>query len=259
MASITFHVTAGRAQSLPRAPFGGFEFFEQVHDEALAYWWRQVTFELKELKVKTIVVKIPPVIMYDRAFRLVDRLFRNQCAQSNDEASSVMLIDDSKFEQKIVPAKRTRLRKFRSDFQFKKMPLSHISLVHRFLKKCRKERGQTLSLSLSQMTRLAEAIPKHLQLFCVYAGDQLVSAAVVLQESPQVWYTFYYGHLSAYDRQSPVVFLLEQLYDTAKKEGIQWLNLGTSMLDNKINYPLLHFKKSLGAVTTIKRTYIQQL
>ncbi|MFM7856608.1 MAG: hypothetical protein ACKO96_32970, partial [Flammeovirgaceae bacterium] len=115
------------------------------------------------------------------------------------------------------------------------------------------------SLTLPQLQNLSNSISKKIQLYGVSNQNQWVAVAIVLQEAKNSWYTFYYGHLSTFDKQSPVVFLMEQLYQLAVDKGVRWINLGTSMLGGTINQPLLHFKTSLGAETTFKRTYIQHL
>jgi hypothetical protein len=114
-------------------------------------------------------------------------------------------------------------------------------------------------MNYSDMLKFSKGLPQNLLLYSVSHQDEMVAAAIVIKVNNSVLYTFYYGHLRKFDKLRPIPILLDQLYGVAKKEGYQWVDLGTSMLNNSINRPLLHFKKSIGAITTVKRSYLKVL
>ncbi len=256
IASISFNITGTDACSPFRAPFGGFEIHEAVPEQVLETWWCQGIVEaLRKRGVKKIEIKGSPKILNENLFSAVDELMQKQNATKQDEVASILLVDGNSFQKKITAAKRQRLEKNRSAFTFKKIPLSQITSVYHFLAACRKERGRKLSLTLPGVRALAKEFTRHMMLFGVEAENEWAAQALVLRESKDVWYTFYYSHLQKFNKQSPTVFLIEQIYQLAQSNGVRWINLGTSMLGGEINRPLLHFKKSIGAETAIKRTY----
>ncbi len=62
---------------------------------------------------------------------------------------------------------------------------------------------------------------------------------------------------SRLDQQQISLLLWNEIYNKAKKEGITWLDLGTSMLANgKINKGLFRFKLAIGGLPTKKYTVI---
>lgn len=256
VASISFNISGMNACSPFRAPFGGFEIHEAVHNQSIETWWHQGIVEaLRRLGVTKLEIKSPPKMLNEQLFSLVDHLLQKQNAVTQDEVASILSVDDNRFRKKITAAKRQRLEKNRIAFTFKKIPLIQIGAVYRFLSVCRKERGRQLSLTLPMVRALAKVFPRHIMLFGVQVENEWAAQAVVVRESKDVWYTFYYSHLQKFNKQSPTVFLIEQIYQLAQSNGVRWINLGTSMLDGEINRPLLHFKKSIGAETTVKRTY----
>jgi hypothetical protein len=226
----------------------------------MAVWWDHIRDSLRKQCVQELTLTTHPKLLNAAHFQLVDNLLRHTTVNTTvDEVASILRVDQQHFERKITAAKRHRLRKYRTLFQFEKIPLSKLDSVYAFLQKCRAERGQTLSLTFPQLQNMSYSVSKKIQLYGVSNQNKWAAVAIVLQEAKDSWYTFYYGHLSTFDKQSPVVFLLEQLYQLAQNKGMQWINLGTSMLGDTINQPLLHFKTSIGAETTFKRTYIQYL
>jgi hypothetical protein len=256
VASISFNISDTTACSPVRAPFGGFEIREAVNDQVIETWWHQsIVEDLRTLGVKRVEIKSPPKILDENLFNAVDGLLQKQNPAKQDEFASMLSVDGNAFRKKITAAKRHRLEKNRSAFTFKKIPLSQIGAVYHFLSLCRKERGHQLSLTLPKVRALAKVFPRHVMLFGVQVDNEWGAMALVLRESKDVWYTFYYSHLQKFNKQSPTVFLIEQIYQCAQNNGVRWINLGTSMIDGEINRPLLHFKKSIGAETTIKRTY----
>ncbi|MFM8744496.1 MAG: hypothetical protein ACKODM_14385 [Cytophagales bacterium] len=256
VASISFNVRGTKGCSPFRAPFGGFEIYDLVPDQVIETWWHQcITESLRKQGVKKIDIKSPPKIVNENLFSAVDNLMQTQHATRQDEVASVLSVDGDSFKKKISAVKRQRLEKNRVAFSFKKIPLVQVGAVYRFLSVCRKERGHQLSLTLPVLRALSRVFPRHIMLFGVQVENEWAAQAVVVRESKDVWYTFYYGHLQKFNKQSPTVFLMDHMYRLAQSKGVRWINMGTSMLDGEINRPLLHFKESIGAKTTIKRTY----
>ena len=57
----------------------------------------------------------------------------------------------------------------------------------------------------------------------------------------------------------PVVLLISGIYELARQQGIELIDLGTSMLNGKINRSLLHFKRSIGGQSNRKLIFEKTL
>lgn len=259
VAEVYFNLKLKVASSPFRAPFSGFEIKKQVSSAQLTSFLRFILDDLKNKKVTEVRIKNAPQLLEPKPNNNLHQALTQAGFQYEEEVASLVQIDQNSLLSKMVPAKRNRLRKSAFQLGFKAEPLQKLKEVYNFLSLCRQERGQALSMNYSDMLKFSKGLPQNLLLYSVSHQDEMVAAAFVIKVNNSVLYTFYYGHLRKFDKLSPIPFLLDQLYGVAKKEGYQWVDLGTSMLNNSINRPLLHFKKSIGAITTVKRSYLKVL
>jgi hypothetical protein len=56
-----------------------------------------------------------------------------------------------------------------------------------------------------------------------------------------------------------VVLLIDGIYELAQSQGVKMIDLGTSMLEGKVNRSLLHFKKSIGGQSNRKLIFEKTL
>lgn len=114
-------------------------------------------------------------------------------------------------------------------------------------------------MSLLQLRKTVVVFPNDFLLFEVSDAQTTGAAAIVIRVNGKILYTFYYAHHAAFDKISPVVFLLSGIYDFAKANACELIDLGTSMQDDRINQPLLQFKKSVGGETSPKMIFEKEL
>lgn len=259
VAEIYFNLKLKVASNPFRAPFSGFEIKKRVSSAQLTSFLQFVLDDLKKKKVVEVRIKSAPQLLNTRTNESLHLALTHAGFQYAEEVSSLIQIDQNSLSSKMVAAKRNRLRKSSTQLQFRIEPRQRLKEVYSLLSMCRKERGQTLSISYSNMLKLGKALPQNLWLYSVYHQDEMAAAAIVIKVNNSILYTFYYGHLKKFDKLSPIPFLLDQLYFVAKQKGYKCIDLGTSMLNGVMNRPLLHFKKSIGAITTLKRSYLKVL
>ena len=259
VAEIYFNLKLKVASSPFRAPFSGFAFKKQISSRQLTSFLQFVLDDLEKKKVAEVRIKNPPELLDTRTNESLHQALAQAGFQNAEEVSSLIQIDENSFANKMVVAKKNRLRKSASHLGFKAEPLQRLKEVYNFLSLCREERGLALSMGYSDMLKFSKGLPQNLFLYSVYHQDEMAAAAIVIKVNNSILYTFYYGHLKKFDKLSPIPFLLDQLYAFAKQKGYKWIDLGTSMLNGSVNRPLLHFKKSIGAITTVKRSYLKVL
>ncbi|MBL7871007.1 MAG: hypothetical protein JNM78_05315 [Cyclobacteriaceae bacterium] len=258
-ACISFHLKAGEARCPLRAPFGSIELYRKLDEDYLAQFIIQVEEQLGKLGAKKIVIRNAPELYNEEQSKLLKKALLKSEFESSEEVSSVIHLDGKPFEKKIKISERQKLKKAASMFRFTKVNKSELIELYKFIATCRKERQQSLSMTLIELKKLVTAFPDSVLFFKVGTVEETTAAAIVIRVSKEVLYTFYYAHAKAHNRISPVVFLISGIYDFAVEHKYKMIDLGTSMIDRQINRSLLHFKKSIGGVTTRKLTFTKLL
>lgn len=258
-ARVSFHLKAGEARSPLRAPFGSFEFYKKLNEGQVADFIILIEEYLGNLGVKKIVVRSAAELYGEEQSKLLKHEFSKSGFEFDEEVSSIILLDEVTFEQKIKISERQKLKKAAKVFKFSKVNKSALNDLYKFIASCREERQQSLSMTLPELKKLVATFPNRILFFKVGTEEDTSAAAIVIRVSKEVLYTFYYAHAKEHNRISPVVFLISGIYDFAHQHKYKMIDLGTSMLDGQVNKSLLHFKKSIGGVTTKKMTFTKLL
>lgn len=242
---IAFHVEAGEAVSPLRAPFGFLEIFLKVSEGELKDFFSLLETDLKRRNVSVIRLKSYP-IGYDKNFDRIAHVLKTLHYAQVQELSSIIPVNRKTFEKKIKISERQKLRKAEKLFSFEEVSLNGLKDIYAFIKACRDERGQHLSMRFSEVEKTIATFPKHFFLYRVYDDEGTAAAAIVIKVSDHILYTFYYGHARKFDKLSPVVFLISSIYKVASKDGITMIDLGTSTVNGRLSRSLIHFKESIG-------------
>lgn len=258
-ARIVFHVKHGQASSPLKAPFGSVEIFRNLNEVQLTYFLEQVRRQLIILRVKKVTIRNSPDLYDLQTSSLLQSVLKKLGFEYTEEVSSIILIDGKPFERKIKISERQKLKKALGVFEFKYADAKELKKIYAFIAMCRMERSQTLSMTLRELRKTISVFPNRFFLFTVGTKTELAAAAIVIQVSKNILYTFYYAHAKKYNRISPVVFLISGIYDFAVAKKLKMIDLGTSMIESHVNRPVLHFKKSIGSVTNKKLTFHKTL
>jgi hypothetical protein len=252
LVKISFCLKDGVASSPYRAPFGGWELNGKVAIRHTDFFINRLIEDLKSRGVKKIEIKNSPLNYQPFATRLFLRVAKKFDFSIHKEISSIIPVDSTLFERRIVVAKRQKLLKSEARFSFYQEDLSQLRKIYTFIEGCRHERHQALSMSYLQIKNTVAIFPQDYFLFSVKENERLAAAAIVIRVNEKILYTFYYAHAKHFDKMSPVVFLIKNLYSFAKKSKYRMIDLGTSMIHGHVNQPLLHFKKSIGGLSVLK-------
>ncbi|QNP51995.1 hypothetical protein H9L05_19135 [Hymenobacter qilianensis] len=97
------------------------------------------------------------------------------------------------FETRLHPSERRRLAKCRRHgFHFEQEPLFFLPKAYEFLRRCREEKGQHLSLSEERLTELFRVFPNNYFLFSVRDPiGEWAAITVAIQVNERVLYNFY--------------------------------------------------------------------
>lgn len=260
-ARVHFHVQDGVARSPHRNPFGGFEFSDALEPRELFEFIRWVEARLLEKGVTRVEIKSYPLLYQSgRAAILTTFLFNLGYSVKDAEVSACIKVDTTALFARMTSwEKRKSGQLRRSNLRFAAVPVPRLQEVYDFIHACRAERKQTLSMTYPQLKTVGDVFADKLALFAVYDVNALVAAAITLRVNKTILYNFYYAHARQYDALSPVVKLMEGIYQYCQAEGITIIDLGTSSLNGKPNFTLLDFKLHLGATPTQKLTFEKKL
>mgnify|MGYP001034623243 CR=1 FL=1 len=255
-ARISIHVKGHAAISPARAPFGSIEMYSRISHAALLNFFRFVEAGLRQNGVKQLEIKHWPASYQPFQAKQVQQVLAHQLHFAvTEEVSSVIPVGASTLRMRMKPSERQKASKSEKLFSFSCCAPGEYKTMYDFIQACRTERKQSLSLSWKEMRQTISKFPDRFVFFKLANATGVAAAAIVIRVSDKIWYTFYYAHAAKYNKVSPVVHLLECIYARAASEKVKLIDLGTSMLQNKINKPLLHFKESIGAVTGPKFTF----
>ena len=257
-ARIAFHVKAGDAVSPLSAPFGFIEIYKKMNTGELNSFFSFIEEDLKTRGVVRIYLKSYPEA-YDKNFSLIEGVLKKLHYSSSQEVSSIIQVDHIAFEEKIKVSELQKLRKTVPVFSFATVHSDRAKEIYSFIHECRKEKNQTLSMSFSELKKVIAEFPEKFFFYRVFDESGTAAAAIVIKTSSEILYTFYYAHARRFDKISPVVFLIYKLYEVAHDEGIEMIDLGTSMINGKVNRSLLHFKTSIGGRSSRKLVFEKEL
>ncbi|MDH5598853.1 MAG: GNAT family N-acetyltransferase, partial [Cyclobacteriaceae bacterium] len=240
-----------------RSPFGGMEFSEKLSEEDLHAFGRYIFEHLKEKQIT--IISAPEAYdseHFSRELYLWNSLGMNL---ATTHLHAVMKVDDTPFEK--ILADKEFIRKYnkcvKEGFSFIEEPIEQLERVYRFIEEQYIEKGYTVSLCWDEMFRLTKSFPKRVNIFTVQKEGNLLAASICIQPRKHILYDFYHAHDPLYNAQSPVIFLIGQIYAYAKNHGYYLLDLGSSQTENGPDFPLLNFKQKLGGTLSVKGIFIK--
>jgi len=256
-ACITAHfteVTPGVFRSPARGTFGALSHIPGVTLDDLQSFVSEISAYLQTCGGKVIEVLLPP-LQHDPAGVSVQYfLFRaDGFAESSVDLNHAQCVDAQPFADKINYANRKRLNKCRREgFEVSAVVAERLSDVYATIAENRASRGYPMTMGEEPLRQMQELFPDAVQLYACEHQGQIAAAAICLQLSPDVLYVFYWGDRPGYSQYSPVVPIAEYLYQSCQTRGIGLLDVGTSTLDVRPNFGLIHFKRALGFSESLK-------
>ena len=261
VAQIHFFISGRIARSPYKAPFGSIEFDEGLAPKALLHFITKVEKRLKEKEVIKIIIKDTPHQYRPQQSALLGVLLLNSGFKTTiEEINSAIVVDQVNWENKISRAERKRLNRCQSEqLEFQHLGIEWITEIYAFLKRCRHERDTTLSMTFEHLKRTIKICKSDFLLFGVLQNGKLIAASITVKINSRIVYDFYHGHAKSADQLSPVVALIDGMYRYCRQNRFELLDLGTSAVDNKINFSLLNFKTQLGGALSMKLTFEKEL
>lgn len=258
-AHLHVHIAGSRAISPYRAPFGSYQFREDISYTALFEFIEFTLARLHEKGVNEFVVKNPPLAYAPGVMELLTTFQLNLGFEIQQAEAGSILDISGDFREGLNSGELRRIKKAEKEgLKFTVLDMSELESIYTFILACRMERGYTLSIDWETLRKTVEAFPDRYMLFGVRHHDVVAAAAIAYDAGNRVLVNFHPAHPREYDHLSPVVLLLEGMYHYAHEKGYRLLDLGTSAVDGKPNFGLLNFKSRVGARVTSKFTLVKR-
>jgi hypothetical protein len=258
---LSYDPATGLARSPSQAPFGAVQLAFGTSQLDIHQLINEVEAELRRLGLARLTMRGYP-FAYDPAGAatlaevLRQRGYRVALAEQNYHLDPARA-----YETHLHASERRRLHKCRRAGLFiEQEPAYLLPRAYEFIRQCRQERGQALSLPLERVQALFRDFPREHFLFSVREpGGEWAALTVAIQVSAKVLYNFYPASPLRCNGLSPVVLLNEGLHTFARASGMSVLDLGTSTLDSGPNMSLLRFKRHLGGVAGLRLSWEKEL
>ena len=250
----------GIAYSPLRATFGGVEFSEEISEEDLFQFLEQ---SILKIEVKTITISSYPegYLPKSKIQKLENCLFKLGFEITVTEQNYEITITQKSFYETIISTRaRQLLRKsVRKGFTFQEIINPNFSEIHTFITRSRERKNRPMTMNLLQFENHFKIFSENFKIFSVMDSQQIIAVGVTIKINEEIVYTFYVADDEKYLKDSPTIFLLSGIYDYFKTRNFNILDLGIATNQGILNEGLAHFKRSLGGISSLKRTYSKTL
>lgn len=253
-AAIVFNCIDRKAISLNRSPFGSIWMNNEHSKEDLQQFLNFIKTELAKIGIRKMQITLPSPI-YENA--VSNDLWIAEGFTVLTEETNQHLVVDGDFEKRLHQMERRKLKKLRSGkiCFARELPSNDLlSECHDFIDECRQDQGLKINISVEKLKALCFSLEDRYEVFTARSAETLVAAVIACRIDRNHLYYYLPATDYRYRRDSPMVGLVELIYNTCLEEDIQYLDLGISSIDGELQQGLYDFKQRLGAESTHKPT-----
>ena len=248
--------------SFSKAPFGGIVLQADCSKAELQFLINCVCEFISDRNGCGLTIKAPASCYGPNVHNILHEMYSNTgfCVVHTHQ-NHYFFVNNSNFFDRIHRMEQRRLRKCRQAGFKTRLDLS-IETDHafNFIRRCYAEKGYTLSISLQELKNLRGNFPDKYLIFTVENGLHLAGLIVGVRVREDILYIFLSAFESEFRKFSPVVLLMEAVYEFCQTSHISLLDLGTSLDQHgQPKKSLMQFKERLGAVACDKVTYHKKL
>lgn len=258
MARCAFVVRDGVGYSPAAAPFGSIEFGEDVSPDELIYFVDALVEEVRQAGCQRIrLVNYPNCYAPTQTNRLIYALTESGFNLVANTPTQYVPVSDAPLTTRMHPSERQRLRKAqRAGLVASRWDNPCVETVVKHIQKGRAQQGYPLTIQSEYLSRLLRQFSHEFPVFVVRDGDSIAALCVCVRVRYDILYTFLPVSHPDYRTLSPMVLLIDHLYQYSQHTGVDLLDLGTSLDSNREHKPsLAQFKQNMGAVESPKLTF----
>lgn len=258
-ALITFAITkTGEAISLPKSPFGGFWIFDSSSSASLEAFILAVTEEFNRRGVKSITISQAPK-PYQQQADLINYLL----AKCGFELEKVLSHHFFIGRKKIKKQAQKESTKLQSKGKNSGLKVSHSSISNfGFLKEIKSwniQKGYEITIDENRIVQQVSQYPDRYFLITLAKNVEAIGYSLAVKLTNDSLYYF----LSAINPKIPVKnggeLILNQLFLLAIEQKVDFIDLGSSDLEDSANHNLMFFKSRFANDITNKFTWVKKL
>ena len=253
-----FGVQGEVALSPIAAPFGSIEFAESVSPIALGEFVDALVKKAQLTGCKRLqLVNYPHCYAPRHIHRLVYILAERGFNIIRNTPTFYLPVSSLSLPKRMHPQERQRLRKSqRAGLIASLWENPCIPTVIDFIQESRRQQGYPLTISMACMSRLLHQFPEDFPVFVVRDGPTIAALCICVRVRHDILYSFLPANNLTYNEFSPMVMLIDHLYQYSQYGGINLLDLGPSLDHNRQPKPsLARFKQNMGAIISPKLTF----
>lgn len=252
LARIFFSIQGSTAVSLFKSPFGSFDLTRAIKKEQLMFFIKEIIRKLEMKGCTEMQITSFPKFYHQEYFQLIEEvLLHFDFTIKESFVNQYLLIDDNTFFDVVKSDERRYLnRAAKFGFEFNQFGIGELKAAYYLIQKSRHPKGYSVSMSFEELLKMVDLFPDHYLIFGIHKGRRLIASSISIVVNDYILYDFYHGDDLQFRKDSPVVPLLKGVYEYARDHGFKMLDMGTS-----INVGVHSFKKSMGALDSIKSVY----
>lgn len=250
------------ADSLPQASFGGVAVEGKAGRLDVVMFYKQVFSLLQNRGVKLLKVSSQPSCYDPTLFSAQHDVLTCEAATRTCTETNAWLpaCKEDVYKQFLHRSEKNKLNKARkAGLTCEQLPGYVLPLAYKIIQQNRHASGYPVTMQEDDLAELFRLMPDKYRLFGVWMENTLVAAAVCVEVTPEVLYTFYLADDHDYRQYSPTVLLVAAVCDYAYRLGYRLVDLGTVSDKGQLNKGLYDFKAHLGASFCSKCTYEVEL
>jgi Acetyltransferase (GNAT) domain len=256
--SIFFSREGHQLISSSKSPFGSFNITEPIDKNKISDLTNHVLHYAKETGVGLIEIKCYPEVYSQEKSAVIFEVLTEIGFQIKYEDITQILYTDGTLGLSTL-RKRKLKECFARGFVFNELDIQLLPEAYALFLQSRIDKGYPVTMRLEDFIDEFNKFPLNYKLYGVSDKGRLIAASVVISVDDEILYHFFPGDALSHRRYSPMTYLIYELCQVAKKNGFKFIDMGISTDKGILNRGLYNFKKSFGAVDSLKFTFEKKL
>lgn len=257
----SFTIIDGIAYSPYSAPFGSIEFSPDISEDVLIDFFDYVDNALKGMGIRKIVIKHYASFQAPHTVNKIKKSFKLsgfKILETN--INHHLIVDSHSFTYGIHPMEKRRLNKCKkAGMIIRNTEWDELMNIYEFIASCRAEKQLEINISREDFLKAFSKFPEQYRVFTGLINGKIAAATVIVKVNKEIIYNYLPAFSKAFNTYSPLVMLMEGVYNYAQKNGYKFIDLGVSSIGGIRQEGLIYFKEMIGGVMSEKITFIKAL
>lgn len=249
-----------RACSPLRMPFGGIMASEGTSYQQIEQFIDFVLAFCQEKSVKNLQITSYPFSYAPNVSVICTHVFLQKGFRIISNELTHFLFVEKDFQTYLHLSARRRLKKCKNNgFIFEHWQKPDLAFVYDFVAANRRRKNYPISMNYEAFEQTLQSFPNNYRVFVLKKGAEIAALTVAVVINNEILYNFYPADSENYLSFSPMIMLLEGLYQFAQQQGFRILDLGISTDKSVPNYGLIRFKENMGCQSALKLSFEKNL